>query len=136
MRICVIFSLIMAGCNAGGKMIGSHENGGFSPDFSAGPPTIIYKTRADYSNNVPIILSEDKTVILSYPAPADLKPDGAFSTPTLLKNGYLLDNRGVNANVAFLKMSYQEYSKRHWRPPPYVALSFLATPFLRLKVLW
>ena len=29
----------------------------------------------------------------------------------ILEKGYLLDNRGVGENVAFLKMTYEEYSK-------------------------
>src|ERR1035437_9891940 len=107
MRIWIFLAMIIAGCNSGGKMISSNKKGGFSPDFSTGPPTMVYKTKADYSKNVPVTLSDDKSVIISYPAPIDLKPGGSFATPTLLQDGYLLDNRGINAKVAFLKMTYE-----------------------------
>jgi len=31
--------------------------------------------------------------------------------PTLLHEGYLLDNRGLGKNVAFVKINYEDYSK-------------------------
>jgi len=37
--------------------------------------------------------------------------NGKYSYPTQLEKGYLLDNRGINNNVAFLNMTYEEYSK-------------------------
>ena len=83
----------------------------FMPQFTAGSPTIVYKTSSDYNNLVPILLSDDKTEIVSYPHPTDLKVESGYPLPTFLNNGYLLDNRGINKNVAFLKMTYEEYSK-------------------------
>ncbi len=73
------------------------------------PPVYIYKTVNDYLVNVPVILSEDKKQIVSYPAPGDLMIGSKLSVPTKLANGYLLDNRGINKNVAFLNYSYSEY---------------------------
>ncbi|MEO5929313.1 MAG: hypothetical protein ABIR47_05230 [Candidatus Kapaibacterium sp.] len=78
-------------------------------DYSP-PPTIVYTTRADYRNNVPVILSDDRTQIISYPDPSDLRGDTAHILPTQLADGYLLDNRGINANVAFLRMTYAQYA--------------------------
>ncbi|MDR2836315.1 MAG: hypothetical protein LBV69_09045 [Bacteroidales bacterium] len=75
------------------------------------PPTIVYKTKRDYNNLVPITLSEDKTRIVSYPHPNDLKNGDKLRTPTVLNDGYLLDNRGINVNTAFLSISYEVYSK-------------------------
>ena len=84
----------------------------FSPVFTAGSPhTIIYKTRANYNNLVPILLSKDKTEIISYPHPTDLIVGGRYSLPTILNKDYLLDNRGINKDVVFIKMTYEEYSK-------------------------
>lgn len=71
---------------------------------------IIYKTSKDYRTNVPVVLSEDKGQIISYPHPTDLFFGVNLALPTQLHNGYLLDNRGINKNVAFLKYSYNEYS--------------------------
>ena len=87
------------------------NNGPISLDFKNGPPTLIYKTKKDYRKNVPVILSEDKTKIVSYPHPKDIFYKGKLAYPYELKNGYLLDNCGINVNVAFLKMTYEEYSK-------------------------
>ena len=83
---------------------------------SALPHIVIYKTTKDYSQNVPIILSEDKTQIVSYPHPTDLFFGGKLALPTQLNKGYLLDNRGIGKNVAFLKYTYAEYSKLQTLP--------------------
>ena len=81
-----------------------------SPNVSAVmalPPTIIYKTVKDYNKNVAIYLSEDKKTITGYPDPSDVS---SASYPTLLKKGYLLDNRGIGKNIAFISLTYEEYA--------------------------
>ena len=81
------------------------------PNKIVSPNIIVYKTKGNYNNLVPIRLSEDKTQIVSYPAPSDLQKDGKFSTPTELKNGYLKDNIGIGKNTVFIKLTYEEYVK-------------------------
>lgn len=83
----------------------------FKPDFITAPPTVVYKTKANYNNLVPVLLSDDKKQIISYPHPTDIKIGDKFASPTILSNGYLLDNRGIGKNVAFLKLTYEQYSK-------------------------
>lgn len=75
------------------------------------PSVFVYKTKADYSHNVPVILSEDKKTIVSFPDPSDLMVNGEFRTPVKLSEGYLLDRKGISKNVAFLRFTYHEYSK-------------------------
>ena len=75
----------------------------------SGPDVIIYKTRGDYKLLVPITLNDEKTEIVSYPAPGDLKYKGKPAIPTELDNGFLLDNRGINKNVAFTSYTYEDY---------------------------
>jgi hypothetical protein len=75
------------------------------------PPCIIYRTRSDYSMNVPVTLSADKSKIVSYPDIKDIYYNGKLSVPTLLANGFLLDNRGIGLQVAFLNYTYEEYSR-------------------------
>lgn len=87
------------------------QNETISIDYSAGPTTFIYKTKADYNSYVPIVLSDDKTKITSFPHPKDVYYKGKLAYPTQLEDGYLLDNRGISANVAFLNITYDEYSK-------------------------
>lgn len=82
-----------------------------SLDFSQGEPTIVYKTKKDYFDKVPIILSEDKKKIVGYPHPKDIFYKGGLAIPIKLSNGYLLDNRGIRENTAFLNINYEEYSK-------------------------
>jgi hypothetical protein len=106
----------LAGCASGDK-IGTLSEHSFKPDFSAGPPSIVYKTKKDYRNNVPVILSANKNSIVSYPAPADLLKDGTLLLPTVLSKGYLLDNKGITADVAFLKLTYKEYAALKMAPP-------------------
>lgn len=91
----------------------SQNKSTFKPDYSniSSPPTLVYKTKSNYNNLVPVLLSEDKTEIISYPHPKDLKVGDELALPTSLKDGYLLDNRGIGSNVAFLKITYEEYSK-------------------------
>jgi hypothetical protein len=74
------------------------------------PQVIIYQTRADYSQLVPIILSADKKSVVSYPDIRDIYTNGSLAYPTQLKSGYFLDNRGINPDVAFIKLKYEEYA--------------------------
>lgn len=83
----------------------------FEPQFIPGPSAIVYKTKNNYNDLVAVILSDDKSEIISYPAPSDVKKEGYNPNPTILKNGYLLDNRGINPNVAFLNLTYQQYGE-------------------------
>ncbi len=76
-----------------------------------GKPTVVYKTKNDYRKNVPITLSDDKTKVVSYPAPTDVFYNGQLAYPSELINGYLLDNRGISVNTVFTKYTYEEYSK-------------------------
>jgi hypothetical protein len=80
-----------------------------STKTAAGPPVFVYKTKKDYYQNVPIILNETKTEIVSYPGINDIKKNNSFTYPTRLENGYLLDNRGIDKNTAFLSMTYEAY---------------------------
>ncbi|MCX6273036.1 MAG: hypothetical protein NTU44_17830 [Bacteroidetes bacterium] len=85
---------------------------------SAGPPVYIYKTKKDYSQLVPVTLSEDKKSIVSYPAPGDVFYQGKLAYPTPLSGGFMLDNRGISKNAAFLSMTYTEYSNLQQSPDP------------------
>ncbi|HTX87790.1 MAG TPA: hypothetical protein VMC08_02285 [Bacteroidales bacterium] len=79
-------------------------------------PCIVYKTKKDYSKYVPVGLSEDKSRITSFPGVLDLKRDGKFTYPTPLVSGYLLDNRGIGPDVAFLEITYEEYNSSDQSP--------------------
>ena len=82
-----------------------------------GPDVIIYKTKADYYQLVPVIMNEAKTEIVSFPAPRDLRYKGKPAIPDRLAGDYLLDNRGINENVAFLSITYEEYMNMTKTPP-------------------
>ena len=82
----------------------------------ASPLVFIYKTKADYYNNVPVLMNNERTAIVSYPAPIDLTYGGKLRLPTHLIDGYLLDNKGIGPNVAFLSYTYEEYSKMKQAP--------------------
>ncbi len=84
----------------------------------ANAPVIVYKTKADYSQHVPVTLSSDKMEIVSYPAPGDVYYGGDLAYPVSLEKGYLLDKRGINENSAFTKWTYYEYSRLSKTPTP------------------
>jgi len=76
------------------------------------PPIVIYKMKRDYSRNVPVLLSDDKKEIVSYPHPLDLIGMTSKEVmPIRLHGGYYLDRRGINKNVAFLNITYNSYRK-------------------------
>lgn len=105
----IFLALITVSCKFG-KNIGETDNKVNKPSVGvASPPVIVYKTKKDYSRNVPVILSEDKLKIVSFPAHNDIKKDNDFVYPTKLNNGYLLDNRGITQHAAFLKFTYEDY---------------------------
>ncbi len=82
----------------------------------ATPPLLVYKTKADYFQYVPVTLSEDKTQIVSFPDIKDIYYRGKLAYPTKLNKGYLIDNRGINKNAAFLSITYEDYSKLEKTP--------------------
>lgn len=104
---------ILQGCKINHNMTQNSNNNSasFTPLYTPGPPALVYKTKINYNNQVPVILSEDKSKIVAYPDPSDIRMGNDFPYPTVLNNGYLLDNRGIGKNVAFLKITYKEYSK-------------------------
>lgn len=71
------------------------------------PRIIVYKTKADYSNLVPINMDDSKSTVVSYPDPRDIKDN---KRPTALDNGYLLDNFGIGKNVVYTDYTYEAYT--------------------------
>lgn len=104
--------VMFTGCNrksrpSGGK---NNETKNEIPSSMAKPPCIIYKTSTDYSQNVPVILSADKSEIVSFPDVTDIRKQGDNVYPDTLAGGFLLDNRGIGPDVAFLDLTYSEFS--------------------------
>jgi len=81
------------------------------------PSHPIYKTRADYFNLVPVSLSEDKTKVISYPWPGDIFYQGQLAYPKKLNKDYLMDNRGIWVDTAFLNINYEDYSQTRTPSP-------------------
>ena len=48
----------------------------------ASPIVYVYKTKADYSHNVPVLMDQSKSRIISYPHPNDLLIGGKLCLPT------------------------------------------------------
>ncbi len=72
-------------------------------------PTQIYKTRCDYSDNVSVKLSEDKTEIVAYPGITDVENQ----RPVQLANGYWLKKMVGNA---FISITIDEYKNLSSQP--------------------
>lgn len=114
MKPAIIFvALITAtGCKTGGSIVQKRPAAtsmNKEQQMIAGLPALVYKTKGDYRNYVPVLLSEDKSRIVAYPDPKDIRP--GKDLPSILANGYLLDNRGIGKHVAFLRMTYAEYAR-------------------------
>ncbi len=113
---CLTFigSLILFSCHCSKNATSAAESvpaTGSINQVTRGAKAIVYKTNKDYSNLVPVTMNSEKTKIVSYPAPTDIFYKGILAKPTPLKNGYLLDNRGINENTVFLNYTYEEYSR-------------------------
>jgi len=117
--LCLIFlSLtLLQDCSRPFTPSGSASNVKSGQSTVPSPPCIIYKTRADYSKYIPVILSEDKTKIISYPDVKDVYFNGELAYPTRLNDGFFLDNRGIGPDVAFLTITYEQYSRLDITPP-------------------
>lgn len=105
-----LFVLLIGGCKNSKEMMSSQEKGTEKPAISAGPPAIVYKTKQDYTDKVAVILSQDGQQIVAYPHPQDIARRGAKVQPTILAEGYLLDNQGINQWVAFTRYTFAEYA--------------------------
>jgi len=104
---------LLSGCHCSKKVTKSItvEQKIVRPVVNATAPALVYKTRKDYTLNVPVIMNIEKTKIVSYPDPNDIYYNGKLSYPTPLEKGFLLDNRGIGPNVAFLNLTYEAYSQ-------------------------
>ena len=111
---CMIFWT--SGCSRPVTSAGSSAAVEKGSSAAPSPPCIVYKTKADYSKNIPVILSGDKKRIVSYPDVKDVYYQGEFAYPAGLKKGFLLDNRGIGPDVAFLSVTYEEFSKMEKTP--------------------
>lgn len=116
--LILIFSIFLVSCSQKTQPGTGHgTDATIKPGGSmALPPCIVYKTRADYSTYVPVSLSEDKSHITSYPDVKDLRLQGNAVYPILLAGGYLLDNRGIGPNAAFLEITYEAYASQTTTP--------------------
>ena len=112
--LLILSLLFLSGCgvpkNAGSTEMKTMENPTLNYGTKVSTPALVYKTRADYYNRVPVLMNTEKNRILSYPDPTDLNYGNKLALPTKLKNGYLLDNRGIGINVAFLTYTYETYA--------------------------
>jgi hypothetical protein len=106
-----ILLLLLLSCSPKKEVVGNSSEKLLEQPLISEPPVLVYKTKRNYNNLVPILMSEDGKTIISYPHPKDLIVGSGYPLPTILNSGYLIDNRGIGKNVAFLSISYEEYSK-------------------------
>ena len=102
--IIVACFLLCPGCT-------KHINHAKGSSSVPGPRCIVYKMKQDYSLLVPVELSPDRSEIISFPGIRDIYYHDGLAYPTKLEGGYFLDNRGIGPQVAFLRLTYDDYSK-------------------------
>ena len=111
-------SLMLTSCKTanktGGKLMPDAEEATVLASEAAMPHVIVYKTSKDYSRNVPVVLDDSRSVIVSYPAPTDVTP--SVFLPVSLDKGYWLDRKGISENTAFLSYTYEEYARMESAP--------------------
>jgi len=119
-KLLPLLLLVVFGCKTNCKVSQTPDNAQqeFKPQYVPGPKALVYKTKANYNLFVPVMLSDDKVQVVSYPDPKDVKNGDVFQTPIQLHKNYLLDKRGISKNVAFLKITYEEYAKLKTVPTP------------------
>lgn len=112
--LSILIVTTIASCNIGNSSLAQKSNATSNiyqqVEVNINAPVLIYKTHKDYTNLVPITLSDDGYNIISYPDPKDIAIDQKYLKPTKLKKGYLLDNRGISRNTAFINMTYESYA--------------------------
>ena len=72
----------------------------------------VHKPRSDYSNNVSVRLSEDKSRISAYPGPSDID----FNWPVKLHQGYYLHGAFGGVNTGYISLTKTEYSQYEISP--------------------
>ncbi|MEI6764377.1 MAG: hypothetical protein WCM76_01975 [Bacteroidota bacterium] len=55
-------------------------------------------------------------MIVSFPDVKDIYFRGKLAIPTQLPDGFLLDNRGIGSDIAFLSYTYAEYAALETTP--------------------
>lgn len=85
------------------------------PGPAALPNACIYRTSIDVDAYVPVTVNPVDGSLISYPAPSDIT--GA-SMPVVLKDGWLLDRRGISPNTRFVRYTYSQYHDLSEAPSP------------------
>lgn len=111
-----------------GHIIGSEERIA-GKAVSNTPKGVVYRMSGDYSDNVPVTLGADGSLV-SYPAPTDIR-DG--SRPLPLADGWWLDRRGVTSSTVFTRYTYAGYASLKQAPEP-AALLDAVIPGARVTV--
>lgn len=70
------------------------------------PKAVVYRTNGDYAGNVPVRFDASRGVLVSYPAPSDLRRECA---PVKLADGWLLDRLGVGTNTVYTHYTVDDY---------------------------
>lgn len=70
------------------------------------PRAVAYRTDGDYAGNVPVQYDAARNMLVSFPAPSDLRHD---CTPVPLTGGWLLDRMGVGRNTVYTRYTIDDY---------------------------
>lgn len=112
--VLIVGLIVLSSCCGTKKTVTTEQISTVSPPLAVGtkasPAALVYKTRGDYFQRVPVTMNASKDSIIAYPDPVDVRLGDQLAVPTKLKKGYLLDNRGIGRNTAFLTYTYQNYA--------------------------
>ena len=105
-------SAVPSAASQGPDGFGAYRN---NPGPQAMPYAQIYRTSGDFDSYVPVTVNPVDGKLVSYPAPGDIT--GA-SMPVVLRDGWLLDRRGISPDTRFVRYTYSEYHDLSQAPSP------------------
>jgi len=110
LRISIlILSITLFGC------VSKKKNASNGPDSIGTSQALahqyIYKQKYDFSEKLPVVLSEDKQLILAYPDPLDVSLDTLIRCPVKLFKDYWFDRIGIGVNTGYVDILLRDYAR-------------------------
>lgn len=96
------------------------------------PMAVVYRTSGGCDDRVPITLTDDGKMLLSYPAPTDLNAD---QMPVNLGDGWWLDRRGISSTSVLTDYTYEEYEALSSAPSPQMLMNHI-DPECKITDMW
>jgi len=133
--ILLLIIVFLYSCRARGEMpLAAFVHHADIIHFRPDSPLVIYKTRADYSQFVPVRMNANRTEIIKAPHPSEFIHQGRLSLPVAINQGYWIDNIGISPDVAYLRFTIENYSKLDEPLPVEIMLRYILDAYPLLEM--